>query len=125
MHALMKQLGLFLDMVVHVVIGLQASLESTKKVRQSCITMLANVIHKLTSIYIHKLRRIHASQLKVPMQWYELIQRVGLLLKPPLPATNEEVDMDNIASMLPTNEPANKQQLHPNLNTTAIGCKPR
>ncbi len=56
---------------------------------------------------------------------YKLIQRVGLLSKLPLPETNEEVDTDNIASMLPTNVQTSKQQLHPNLNTTTIGCEPR
>ncbi len=56
---------------------------------------------------------------------YKLIQRFGLILKLlPLPA-NEEGEADNIAKMLPTNEPANKQQLHPNMNTTSIHYETR
>ncbi len=50
----------FLDMF-HVVIGLQASLESTIEVRQSCFTMLTDIIQELTPIDIHKLRSIHGS----------------------------------------------------------------
>ncbi len=48
-----------------------------------------------------------------------------MLFQLPLLATNEVVYTDYIAAMLSTNEPANKQQLYTNLNTTTIGYEPR
>ncbi len=59
----------FLDMVVNVVIGLWARLESTKEVRWSCFMMLVNIILELTSTNICRLRMIHASQLKKQMRF--------------------------------------------------------